>query len=243
MKCILILGATSDIAISLAMKFAEQNYSLILAGRSIQDLDSLKSDISIRYEVPVWIHEFNACSFSDHNNFFSKLECVPDTTICVFGYLGDQIQAQSNWNESKKILDTNLIGAISILNIVSEKYEHQGKGSIVGISSVAGERGRQSNYIYGASKAGFTAYLSGLRNRLFKSNIHVLTVKPGFVATKMTEGLNLPKALTANPDQVALSILKGLKKKKNNIYILPVWRLIMFIIRTIPEMIFKRMDL
>ena len=137
----------------------------------------------------------------------------------------------------------NYVGAVSILNIIAAKYVEAGKGVIVGISSVAGERGRQSNFFYGSAKAGFTAYLSGLRNRLFPKNVHVLTVKPGFVATKMTENMVTPKPVTATPDEVANAIYTAVEKKKNVIYVKWMWRWIMLIIRSIPESMFKKLKL
>jgi len=137
----------------------------------------------------------------------------------------------------------NYTGAVSILNIVANYYVSQQKGIIAGISSVAGERGRQSNYFYGSAKAGFTAYLSGLRNRLFHQQVHVLTVQPGFVYTRMTEGLPLPRLLTATPEKVADSIYLAIRKKKNVIYVKWFWRWIMLIIKCIPEFLFKKLKL
>jgi short-subunit dehydrogenase len=121
--------------------------------------------------------------------------------------------------------------------------ELRGKGAIIGISSVAGERGRQSNYFYGSAKAGFTAYLSGLRNRLYKKGVHVMTVKPGFVRTKMLDNMQTPGPLTAMPSQVAEDIYQGLTKKKNSIYTKSVWRPVMYVIKSIPEPIFKKLKL
>jgi short-subunit dehydrogenase len=145
--------------------------------------------------------------------------------------------------ETLKTIQTNYTGAVSILNIIAQDFAGRKSGAIAGISSVAGERGRQSNYIYGSAKAGFTAYLSGLRNSLYKDNVHVLTVLPGFVYTKMTENLDLPKLLTANPADVASAVYTGIKKKKNVIYVKWFWRWIMYIIKAIPESIFKRKQL
>ncbi|MCL4128207.1 UNVERIFIED_CONTAM: hypothetical protein GTU68_062310 [Idotea baltica] len=121
--------------------------------------------------------------------------------------------------------------------------ENRKEGTIVGISSVAGERGRASNYLYGSAKAGFTSFLSGLRNRLAGKGVHVLTVKPGFVDTAMTEGLDLPGPLTAQPQQVARAVFKAVGKKKNTLYTLWMWRYVMLIIRNIPEAIFKKLSL
>jgi decaprenylphospho-beta-D-erythro-pentofuranosid-2-ulose 2-reductase len=151
--------------------------------------------------------------------------------------------AQTNWTETSKIIHSNYTGAVSILNIVAEDYAKKRQGTIVGISSVAGERGRQSNYLYGSAKAGFTAYLSGLRNYLFQYGVHVMSVQPGFVYTKMTEDLKLPPLLTATPAQVASAIAKAIQKKKNVLYVKWMWRYIMFIIKSIPEPIFKKLKL
>ena len=163
--------------------------------------------------------------------------------VCAFGYLGDNEEAKSDFIEARKIMETNYIGCVSILNIIANDFEKRKRGFIIGISSVAGDRGRQSNYYYGSAKAGFTAYLSGLRNRLHRSGINVLTVKPGFVRTQMTEGMELPPLLTAHPEKTARDIYKSWKKGKMTLYTKWFWRHIMLIIKYIPETIFKRMSL
>jgi short-subunit dehydrogenase len=127
--------------------------------------------------------------------------------------------------------------------VVANAYEAMKAGMIVGISSVAGERGRQSNYIYGSAKAGFTAYLSGLRNRLFRSGVHVMSVQPGFVNTRMTQHLTLPPLLTAQPEQVADAVFKAVQRKKNVLFVKWPWKYIMLIIKSIPESIFKKLKL
>ena len=129
------------------------------------------------------------------------------------------------------------------MNYFAQKFEAKRSGTIIGLSSVAGERGRQSNFIYGSAKAGFTAYLSGLRNYLYDKKVNVLSVIPGFMATKMTEGMPLNPKLTASPKQAANCIYKAYKNKKNVVYVLPIWWVIMMIIRNIPEFIFKRLKL
>lgn len=240
---VLVLGATSDIAIAISRTFASHGYNIQLAARKVNELLSLQQDLKIRYNVQCTFHEFDALKFDTHQAFFDNLPVTPDITICVFGYLGDNEAARANWREAASIINTNYTGAISILNVVSNTYAIKQQGIIVGISSVAGERGRQSNYIYGSSKAGFSAYLSGLRNRMFKENVHVITVKPGFVYTKMTENLNPPKLLTANPHEVGDSIYRAVENKKNTIYVRWMWRYIMLIIKLIPESIFKKMKL
>ena len=144
---------------------------------------------------------------------------------------------------ASNIIRSNFEGPASIFLIFANLFEQRGSGTLVGISSVAGERGRAKNYIYGSSKAGFTVFLSGLRNRLTMRGVHVVTVLPGFVATKMTDNIQLPKKITAQPDQVGKAIFNAVKKKTNIVYVSPIWRIIMMIIRNIPEQIFKKMKL
>jgi len=243
MPTTLILGAASDISIALAKKFAAEKYAIQLAARDVSRLQPLVSDMAIRYNCNATLHEFDALKSDTHASFFEGLDPKPDLVICVFGYLGNHELACKDWQEALRIINSNYTGALSILNIVANAYEQKKQGTIVGISSVAGERGRQSNYIYGSAKAGFTAYLSGLRNRLFKSGVHVVTVKPGFVYTRMTENLTLPKMLTARPDEVAEGVYAAVVKKKNTVYIKWFWRWIMMVIRSIPEPVFKKMKL
>jgi len=243
MPSVLILGASSDMAASLAKTYASHGYDLQLASRRTSRLTPMQSDLAIRYGVACTLHEFDALDFDGHKAFFDALPAVPDVTICVFGLLGDNEKAEKDWAECKTILDSNYTGAISILNIAASRCEARGHGLIIGISSVAGERGRQSNYLYGSAKAGFTAYLSGLRNRLYHKNIHVLTVKPGFVYTRMTEGMPLSPLLTATPDKVAQAIYTAAVRKKNVIYVKWFWRWIMLIIKSIPEFLFKKLKL
>jgi len=243
MKQLLILGATSDIARALAYKYAGQSYNLTLAARNSDRLAELASDLEIRHQVKVERVEFDALDFGSHAAFYERLSPKPDLVACVFGYLGDQKKAQTDFEEAKKIIDSNYTGAVSILNIIANDFERRKAGTIIGISSVAGDRGRGSNYLYGSAKAAFSAYLSGLRNRLAKANVHVLTVKPGFVRTKMTANVPLPGPVTAKPEQVANDVFKADRARKHQIYTLWMWQYLMLIIRLIPEPIFKRLNL
>ena len=243
MPVVLILGATSDMAMAIARKFASNHYDIQLAARKPDQLQPLQSDIRIRYNVNCSLHPFDAMNYSSHQQFFDALEPKPDVVICVFGYLGDANKARSEWAEANTILQSNYSGAVSILDKVANYFEAKKKGTIVGISSVAGERGRQSNYHYGSAKAGFTAYLSGLRNRLFHAGVHVVTIQPGFTYTRMTENMALPKLLTGHPEEVANMVYAAVNKKKNVVYVKWMWRWIMFIIRTIPESMFKKMKM
>jgi hypothetical protein len=193
--------------------------------------------------VAVKAAAFEALDYAGHAAFYDRLEPRPDVAICVFGYLGRQEVGQADFTEAARIIQTNYTGAVSILNIVANDFEQRRSGTIIGLSSVAGDRGRQSNYLYGSAKAGLTAYLSGLRNRLFKAKVGVITVRPGFVRTRMTAGMTLPGPLTATPQQVAKVIFKAYRRKRDNVYALPVWRYIMLVIRCLPEFAFKKLNL
>jgi short-subunit dehydrogenase len=158
--------------------------------------------------------------------------------------LGQQTRAEAGYAHAADILRVNFEGPALMLDEIADRMAQRGSGTIVGISSVAGDRGRASNYVYGSAKAGLTAFLSGLRNRLSTRGVHVLTVKPGFVRTRMTEGLTLPGPLTAEPQEVGRATYKAAElTKRDVIYVRPIWRLIMFGIGCIPEKIFKKMRL
>ncbi|MFL5786923.1 MAG: SDR family oxidoreductase [Flavisolibacter sp.] len=243
MPTILILGASSDIAGAIARKFAEKKFDVQLAARNIEPLKPMINDIRIRYSVNCTLYPFDAEAFNSHRSFYGSLSPKPDVAVCVFGYMGDNEKVIADQSETIKTINTNYTGAVFICNIIAEDFVQRRSGVIVGISSVAGERGRQSNYIYGSAKAGFTAYLSGLRNKLYKNNVHVMTVLPGFVNTKMTEHLNLPKLLTAQPSEVANDVYNGVIHKRDVVYTKWFWRWIMCIIKLIPESMFKKKNL
>lgn len=241
---LLILGANSDIAYAVAQQFAKAEQADIdLASRDLDLLEKKATDLHIRYQVQARALAFDAGDPDSHRTFFESLDPKPDGVVLAFGYLGDQQAAQLDFAAARKMIDTNFCGAVSILEIIAAHFEQRRRGFILAISSVAGERGRQSNYIYGAAKGALIIYLSGLRNRLFHHQVHVVTILPGFVDTKMTKNLDLPKPLTATPEQVAKDIYKAFKAKKNKIYTFWLWRWIMMIIKMIPEPLFKRLKL
>lgn len=243
MSYILIIGAKSDIAKAVARKYAQQGYDLYLAARNSSELVDFANDIAIRSQIRVKIIELNILDYDSHASFYQQISEKPLGVISAVGYLGDQIKSQVDFDEAKLIMDTNYSGVVSLLNIIANDFEQRRSGFIIAISSVAGDRGRKSNYSYGSAKAALTAYLSGLRNRLFDSQVHVMTVKPGFVATKMTEKMNLPEKLTAQPEHVAEQIYKAQHKNKDILYTKWIWYWIMLLIKAIPEWKFKRMSI
>ncbi len=241
MSCVLIIGAQSDIAKAVARKYAANGYDLFLAARKVDELKEFADDLTIRTQQKITCFELDILDYASHKKFYHALQEKPTGVITTVGYLGDQKEAQSSFSEAQKIVDTNYTGLVSLLNIIADDFEQRKAGFIVGISSVAGDRGRASNYVYGSAKAAFTAYLSGLRNRLHESGVHVLTVKPGFVATKMTAGMDLPARLTAQPDEVAEDIYNAQQKGKDVLYTKWMWKWVMLVITSIPEWKFKRM--
>ncbi len=243
MKRLLILGATSDIARACARRFAAEGFHLILAARHPEDLSRDIKDLHIRFGVEAKTVFFDVLDMDSHEKFFNSLESLPDGVLCAIGTMAETEAAMSNPKKLKHILDSNLTGPAGILTLAAEAFRKRGKGFIIGISSVAGNRGRGTNYPYGSAKAGFSAFLSGLRNRLGKSGVSVMTVLPGFVRTRMTETMALPEKLTAEPVEVANDIFRGWKKGKSIVYTKGIWRFIMLIIQHIPEFLFKRMKL
>jgi short-subunit dehydrogenase len=243
MATVLILGGGSDMGMEIARKFASEKFDVQLAARRPQLLGPTCSDLAIRYGITVNAYAFDALEYDRHAAFFNSLSPVPDITICVFGILDEEALAFEDWSVAERMINTNYTGAVSILNVVAKEYVSRRNGTIIGISSVAGDRGRASKLIYASAKAAFTTYLSGLRNLCFPAKVHVMTVLPGFVDTKMTAQQQLPRLITARPAEVANIIYAAYRRRRNIVYIKWYWRYIMFIIKMIPEFQFKKMNL
>lgn len=241
---ILILGATSSIAKAIAAEFAMSGHDLVLASRDIAELTSIAQDLRVRFNSKVFIISFDVEEFSGHALFWQSVlsaVAIIEGVVVATGYLGNQ-QAARQFKAAQQIINCNFTGIVSILSLCADYFEQQNSGFLIGLSSVAGDRGRQSNYVYGAAKAGFSIYLQGLRNRLYAANVKVLTVKLGFVDTAMTYGLPGLFAV-AQPSYVAKRIVKSLNSSASVIYLPWFWRYIMLIIKTIPENLFKRLSL
>jgi decaprenylphospho-beta-D-erythro-pentofuranosid-2-ulose 2-reductase len=240
---VLILGARSDIGKAVAHKFASLGHPIQLAARNAASLEADRADMQLRHGVAVTLHEFDALAIETHEAFVGTLPELPQVAVCAVGLMGAQDKNERDIEAAADVMRSNYEGPASILAVLANRFDDRGSGTLVGISSVAGERGRATNYVYGSAKAGLTAFLSGLRNRLAKREVHVVTVLPGFVATQMTEGMDLPAKLTAQPSEVADAIARAVERKKDVIYLRMIWRLIMLIIRNIPEHTFKRLKL
>lgn len=245
LKNCIIFGATSAIAQSVATLHARMGYQLALVGRNQERLEQIKAHLLTQGAKKVSVHIQDLNHFDQHESLLNNilLEIGQyDRVLIAQGTLPDQTTIAQTYKQTEQTIRENALSTISLATSIANTMEQAKAGTIAIISSVAGDRGRQSNYIYGACKAMVTTFAAGLRNRLTPSNVHVLTIKPGFVDTPMTA--HLPKgALWAQPEDVAKDIMKGMDKKRNTIYTPWFWRYIMLIIMHVPEFIFKKLKL
>jgi short-subunit dehydrogenase len=242
---VLILGATSPIARAVAEQYAQQGHAVVLAARDVDEAEAIASDIRIRFEVDTWAKSFDALDFDEHAEFVSQVEDEAgpvDIALLAFGFMGDQTVSEENFEQAKRVIDVNYTGAASICEALAERMAERGRGSIIGISSVAGERGRKSNYFYGSAKGAFTLYLGGLRNRLAERGVHVMTVKLGFVDTRMTFGMESPLPV-ASPEKAGEAIVAAQGRGVDTFYYPRFWAGVMGVIKAIPEKLFKKMSI
>ena len=245
MQKILIIGATSAIAEATARRWAARGAALFLVGRKAERLEQIAADLRVRGAASVACQTQDACARDAHETMLCAAEQAMgglDVALIAHGSLPDQKACEASVELTLQEIDTNALSVIALLTRLATRFEAQGQGSLAVISSVAGDRGRQSNYVYGAAKGMLTLFLQGLRNRLAKKGMHVLTVKPGFVDTPMTASFK-KGALWASPDAIAQGIVGAIDKKRDVVYLPGFWWLIMTLIRHIPERIFKKLSL
>jgi len=246
MKKVLVIGATSAIAASCARLWAADKAEFFLAARNGQKLKEVADDLKVRGASVVHTYEIdlsdNAKQSRMIDDCFAKLGSVDIALVC-YGTLPDQEKCEQDAGYAADEFTSNGASVIHLLTLLGNKMEKQGSGSIAVVSSVAGDRGRRSNYLYGSAKAAVSTFCAGLRLRLMKSGVNVLTIKPGFVATPMTANLDLPQALTVGPDHVARDIVNAIDNRRGRIYTPWYWLFIMLIIKHLPEPIFKRLPI
>ncbi len=240
----IILGASSAMARAFARDMATQGDALLLCGRDTADLERDAADMALRGAAPARVFAFDT---RDPESFMPILEAGRASkgvlNVAVFaGSMPEQADIDADPSLVAGVVTDNFTAAAAFLMAIAPEMEARGAGVVVGIGSVAGDRGRLGNYVYGAAKAGFHTFLSGFRNRMGRSGVQVLTVKPGFVDTSMTWGLE-GMFLVASPSDVAADIRRAIKKRRNVIYTPWFWIGIMTIIRTIPERIFKKLQI
>lgn len=241
-RTFVIVGATSAIATAVARQWAERGAEFFLVARNEDRLRRVASDLMAHGAGAVGIYVADLLRRDLHADIVEKSVAALGTVDCVLvahGTLVDQAQLDVDVDATIDNFMTNAVSVIAITHRFALLLEGQGAGMIVGLSSVAGERGRRTNYVYGAAKAAMTSYLSGLRSRLLPRGVHVMTVKPGPVATPMTEGVDLP--MKADVRSVAADITRAIEKRTAEVYTPAVWRFIMAALRAIPERIFMRL--
>ena len=245
MRHILIVGATSAIAEATARRFAQEGDRLYLVARNPERLAAVASDLKTRGATQVETMVLDANDTTKHSELITQAETTMgglDTILVAHGTLSDQKACESSFDETLKELQTNCLSVISLLTHVANRFEAQKHGIIVVISSVAGDRGRQSNYVYGTAKAAVSTFLQGLRNRLYHSHVHVITVKPGFVDTPMTAAFS-KGLLWASPEKIGKGIYRSVNRNLDVVYLPWFWWFIMAGIRAIPETLFKKTKL
>lgn len=239
---VLILGAGSDMARALAHKFAARGHPIDLAGRDPAALERDRTDLALRHGVPARTHRFDALEADGGAGaLLAALPALPRIVICAVGLLGDTEADRADPARARLIIDTNFTGpALALEAIAAALHAGGAPSAVIAIGSVAGDRGRARNYVYGAAKAGFAAYLSGMRQVYARSAVHVLTVRPGFVATAMTEGMDLPAPLVLSAEAMARGILRSLDRGAQG-YCPLRWRIVMALVRALPEAVFMKL--
>ena len=246
MKKILIIGATSAIAEATARVFAARGDALCLVARHGEHLRVVAADLAVRGAMRTETATLDVTDFGAHQAMLDTAERQLggiDIVLIAHGTLSDQAQCQTSVDTLRREFDINAVSTMTLLTVLANRLEAQGHGTLAVISSVAGDRGRQSNYAYGSAKAAVTTFLGGLRQRLAKSNVDVLTIKPGFVDSPMTAGIANKGALWAKPEAIAAGIVKAIDRRRNIVFLPWFWRWIMLVIRHIPEPIFKKLKL
>ena len=243
MRTALVVGATSRIGDAMARRLAAEVGILQLAGRDPERLEREAGDLRGRGVESVSVHRCDVLAADGGASVLEALDPFPDIVVCVVGGAGDQREAERDARVAEVTMRTNYLGPALLLGAIAERFAIRGSGVIVGISSVSGERGRRSNYVYGSAKAGFTAFLSGLRHRCASGGVHVVTVKPGWVRTGASDGARRLAWLTAQPADVADAAWRAVESGRNVVYVRGRWRFVMALVRAIPEPLFKRLPL
>lgn len=242
---ILIIGATSAIAHETAKCFAKDGAELFLVGRSSEKLEAVQNDLKVRGAKRAESYVLDISQLDRHQEMIqSAIETLDglDMVLIAHGTLGDQRLSQENVTKTLEEFTTNCTSVISLLTLLANYFEPRKRGCIAVISSVAGDRGRQSNYVYGAAKGAVTVFLQGLRSRLAKSGVAVVTIKPGFVDTPMTASIR-KGLLFASPRKVGEGIYHAMLKGKEVVYLPWFWRPILLIVKSIPEPVFKKLSI
>ena len=251
---VVVLGATSPIGEHVCRLAAASGHAVAVAARRAEDAESIAADLAVRFpESTARAYVFDALDMDGHRSFFDRVEADLggiERVVVMFGDIGDHDRSLEDWTAARRVLDVNFTGAASASESAVPALRRWASGhpdrtprpALLGVASVAGDRGRQSNYLYGAAKGGYALYLQGLRNRLFGEGVHVVTMKYGFIDTPMTEGLETAIPI-ASPESAARAAMRAADRGRDVVYFPWFWRVILAVIRAIPDRVFKRLSL
>ena len=243
--CVAIFGATSRVGHALALEYARSGQSVFLAARDVVEAERIANDVSVRTGAQTHFDRFDALDYTSHQPLIQRIEerfGALDTAILAFGDMGCHESSMTDFEAARRVLDVNYTAAVSLCEAIATIFETRKSGSIIGLSSVAGERGRQSNYFYGSAKGALTLYLQGLAHRLARSEVHVMTVKLGFIDTRMTYGLETAIPI-AKPEAAAKAVIRAQSKGRTLMYYPAFWKPVMGLIRALPSRIMHRTKL
>lgn len=246
MSVVVVVGATSGIGEAICRELASKGFDVVLAGRNEQAIEERAKDLEVRFGVRTWSRAFEALDYEAHETWVPA--CVEEVGEPLFGFIMccgmmvDEADAASSGATARQMIDINYTSLVSFMDRVADYLESRESGFLAALTSVAGDRGRASNYHYGSTKAALAAYLSGLRVRLFSSGVNVIDVRPGMVDTKLTYGLP-GLVLLASPATVARDVVKGILRNRAIVYTPRIWWAVMLVIRLLPDFVFKRLSL
>jgi decaprenylphospho-beta-D-erythro-pentofuranosid-2-ulose 2-reductase len=244
-KTIVALGATSAIAEATLRLLAERGARFYLVARNQRKLDAVAADLRTRGASAVATQAMDLDDTAAHSAMLAaaaqSLGAI-EMALLAHGVLGDQAEAEASYSAAEAVFRTNFLSAVSLITWLANYFESMGQGTLAVISSVAGDRGRKSNYVYGASKGALSIFLEGVRNRIDRAGVQVLTIKPGFVATPMTAHV-AQGPLFAQPSQVAKGIVKAIERRRDVVYLPAFWAMVMLVVRLVPRRIFKKVNL
>jgi decaprenylphospho-beta-D-erythro-pentofuranosid-2-ulose 2-reductase len=246
MKRILIIGASSAIAAACAREWVKEDAGFFLVARNAEKLAQTAADLIARGAGATYTHQMDSTDLDAHQSMLDACANALgkiDIALIAHGSLPNQAACEKDACLAQQEFVNNGMSVIALLTRLANRLEQQRSGTIAVITSVAGDRGRPSNYLYGSAKSAVSTFCEGLRARLFKVGVHLIDIRPGFVASPMTQRLRLPAALVAEPKVVARRMVTGIERKLDVLYVPDYWRLIMLVIRWIPEFVFKRMNL
>ncbi len=245
-QSVLVLGGDSDIAFAICERLMERRTRrIILAGRDVRRLESRAARLRVNADIQIECLHFDALEFQSHDDFVTSVFDTADDidlVLVAFGVLGNQTRDEHSGSLALHVIEANFSGAVSVLIPIAEKLVEQGHGTVVVMSSVAAERARRSNFIYGASKAGLDWFAQGMSDALRGTGVHIMIVRPGFATTKMTSGMKTPP-MASTPEEIASATIDGIRNNRDIVWVPGKLRFVMSVLRHLPRPIFRRLPI